>query len=133
MAICQFPDSCCACKIWARMNISAIPKIVVTRNTASTMQKIDILLCFLWIFLRIWEQGQDNASFVFPPKSVKTPSDTRNTRSNGCSQILIVGNHQDCLLIATGRLRKQGDNILTILAVQIASRFICQNQFGLCD
>ena len=40
------PVSACVLITWLRINISAIPKIVVIRNTASTIQKMDIRLCF---------------------------------------------------------------------------------------
>ena len=114
--ICQLPSSRWACKIWLRINISAMPKMVVTRNTDRIMQRMDIRFCFRCTFA---EMGiRSRKCFIRFPSQVRQHA-VRHLENtiHGSGQVSVVGDHQNGLLIVPGRLGQQLHDIAAVLAV----------------
>ena len=79
--------------------MSAIPKIEDTRNTARIIQILVSLLFFRFTFWRA-KQGQDKISYVRTSQIAENSVVDTEDMIHGRDQILIMSDHQNCLLIA---------------------------------
>lgn len=88
--------------------------------------QILVSLLFSGLLLMKGKQGQDKISYIRTSQITENSVVDPENMIHGRNQILIMSDHQNCLLIAPGRLMQQLHHILAAVGVKISGRLVCQ-------